>query len=232
MLMPEIPANGEPRTGLSMGQHCELMAKDWKIPREQQDQLAFESHRKAAAAYDEGFFDDLVIEFAGVKRDNNLRADTTLEKLATLQPAFDRKSDNGTLTGVNSTTLTNGASAVLLASEAWAKAHGFKPLAYLTFCETAAVDFDGGKEGSLRNPRGLRCAGAMHARRLGRPQVLQGARGLDQRLGKIDRSKLNIKGSSIALGHPFAATLAKIIDQNGGDLSRPGIRAAESSFLS
>src|SRR3546814_5933438 len=123
MLAPQTPTNGEPRTKMSMCQHCELMVKEWKIPREAQDLLAYESHKKAAAAYDAGFYDDLIVPFAGLERDNNLRPDITLEKLASLGPAFDRKSGHGTLTAGNSTPLTDGASAVLLASEDWAKAH-------------------------------------------------------------------------------------------------------------
>ncbi|MBV8063112.1 MAG: acetyl-CoA C-acetyltransferase, partial [Nevskia sp.] len=152
MLVPAIPTNGEPRTRMSMGQHCEVMAKEWQIAREDQDQLAYESHRKAGAAYEAGFYDDLLVEFAGVKKDNNLRADVSLEKLASLGPAFDRKSGAGTLTAGNSTPLTDGASAVLLASEDWARKHGLKPLAYLTHSETSAVDFVGKKEGLLMAP--------------------------------------------------------------------------------
>jgi acetyl-CoA C-acetyltransferase len=244
MLVPAIPTNGEPRTRMSMGQHCEVMAKEWKIGREDQDQLAYESHRKAAAAYEAGFYDDLLVEFAGVKKDNNLRPDISLEKLSTLGPAFDKKG-GGTLTAGNSTPLTDGASAVLLASEEWAKQHGLKPLAYLTYCETAAVDFVGKKEGLLMAPayavpRMLERAGlklqdfdfyeiheAFAAQVLCTlkawedPKFCKERLGLDKPLGSIDRSKLNVKGGSLAAGHPFAATggrilatLAKIIDQN------------------
>ncbi|HUP91939.1 MAG TPA: acetyl-CoA C-acetyltransferase [Solimonas sp.] len=247
MLAPATPNNGEPRTRLSMGQHCELMAKEWKIPRAAQDELAYESHKKMAAAYDAGFYDDLIVEFAGVKRDNNLRPDISLEKLASLGPAFDRKSGDGTLTAGNSTPLTDGASAVLLASDEWAKAHGFKAQAYLTHCETAAVDFAGaGKEGLLMAPayavpRMLDRAGiklqdfdfyeiheAFAAQVLCTlkawedPRFCKDKLGRDKPLGSIDRSKMNIKGGSLAAGHPFAATggrilatLAKIIDQAG-----------------
>ena len=189
------PAVSEPRTGLSMGQHCELMAKEWHIAREAQDQLAFESHRKAAAAYDAGFLDDLLVPASGVFRDNNLRADIALEKIAQLKPAFDREA--GTLTAANSTPLTDGASAVLLASEEWAAAHGLKPLAYLTYGQHYAVDFVDAGQGLLmaptiavskmldragltlaglrllRDPRGVRRAGAVHAQGLGRPAILQ-----------------------------------------------------------
>ena len=257
MLLPAIPTNGEPRTKMSMGQHCEVMAKEWKIPREEQDQLAYESHKKAAAAYDAGFYDDLLVEFAGVKKDNNLRPDIALEKLASLGPAFDRKSGAGTLTAGNSTPLTDGASAVLLASEDWAKKHGLKPLAYLTWSETAAVDFVGKKEGLLMAPayavpRMLERAGlklqdfdfyeiheAFAAQVLCTlkawedPKFCKERLGLDKPLGSIDRSKLNIKGGSLAAGHPFAATggrivatLAKIIDENKGGRGLISICAA------
>jgi acetyl-CoA C-acetyltransferase len=257
MLVPAIPTNGEPRTRMSMGQHCEVMAKEWKIPREEQDQLAYESHKKAAAAYDAGFYDDLLIEFAGVKKDNNLRPDIALEKLSSLGPAFDKKSGAGTLTAGNSTPLTDGASAVLLASEDWAKKHGLKPLAYLTFCETAAVDFVGKKEGLLMAPayavpRMLERAGlklqdfdfyeiheAFAAQVLCTlkawedPKFCKERLGLDQPLGSIDRAKLNVKGGSLASGHPFAATggrilatLAKIIEENKGGRGLISICAA------
>jgi acetyl-CoA C-acetyltransferase len=243
MLAPAIPTNGEPRTRMSMGQHCEVMAKEWHIARADQDQLAYESHKKAAAAYDAGFYDDLLVEFGGLKRDNNLRPDISVEKLASLNPAFDRK--NGTLTAGNSTPLTDGASTVLLASEDWARQHALKPLAYLTHSETAAVDFIGKKEGLLMAPayavpRMLARAGitlqdfdfyeiheAFAAQVLCTLQAWEDPRfckerlGLDRPLGSIDRAKLNIKGGSLAAGHPFAATggrilatLAKILDQH------------------
>jgi acetyl-CoA C-acetyltransferase len=247
MLAPAIPTNGEPRTRMSMGDHCELMAKEWNIAREDQDKLALESHLKAAKAYDEGFFDDLLIEYAGVKRDNNLRGDSKLEKLASLKPAFDRKSGKGTLTAGNSTPLTDGASAVLLSSEDWAAAHGFKPQAFLTHSETAAVDFVVKKEGLLMAPayavpRMLARAGltlqdfdfyeiheAFAAQVLCTLKAWEDPRfcaerlGLSKPLGSIDRSKMNVKGSSLALGHPFAATggrilatLGKLLEQRGG----------------
>ncbi|HEX4896203.1 MAG TPA: acetyl-CoA C-acetyltransferase [Solimonas sp.] len=258
MLAPAIPTNGEPRTRMSMGQHCELMAQEWKIAREDQDKLAYESHIKAAAAYDSGFYADLLVPFAGLERDNNLRPDISLEKIATLGPAFDRKSGKGTLTAANSTPLTDGASAVLLASEDWAKARGLKPQAYLTHCETSAVDFAGPKkEGLLMAPayavpRMLARAGltlqdfdfyeiheAFAAQVLCTlkawedPKFCKERLGLDKPLGSIDRSKMNIKGSSLATGHPFAATggrilasLAKIIDENGGGRGLISICAA------
>ena len=245
-LVPLIPGNNEPRTRLSMGAHCELMAKQWGIPRAEQDQLALESHQKAALAYDSGFFGDLVVPYAGLNRDNNLRGDTTLAKLASLKPAFDKA--NGTLTAGNSTPLTEGAAAVLLASDDWAKAHGHKPLAYLTAYETAAVDFASGRKDGLliapafAVPRMLARMGlklqdfdfyeiheAFAAQVLctlkawESPTFCKERLGLDKPLGSIDRSRMNIRGSSLGLGHPFAATgarivatLAKIISENGG----------------
>lgn len=232
-LMPLVPANGEPRTGLSMGEHCEITAKEWNIAREDQDQLAFNSHTNMAKAYEEGFFDDMITPFQGLERDNNMRGDTTIEKLASLKPCFDR--DNGTMTAANSTPLTDGASAVLLASEEWAKAHNLPVLAYITFCETAAVDFVGKKEGLLiapayAVPRMLDRAGITlqdfdfyEIHEAFAAQVLYTLKawetesfckeklGRDGALGSIDRSKLNVKGSSLAAGHPFAATGGRII---------------------
>src|SRR5690554_27862 len=149
-LVPEIPENGEPRTGMSMGDHCQVTAKEWSIAREDQDRLAWESHQKLAKAYEEGFFDDLVTPMAGLEKDNILRPDTTMEKLATLKPCFDR--ENGTMTAANSTALTDGASCVLLASEEWAKANNMEVKAWLTFSEVAAVDFVDKKEGLLMAP--------------------------------------------------------------------------------
>jgi len=258
MLAPAIPNNGEPRTKMSMGDHTEVMVKEWKISREAQDLLAYESHKKAAAAYDAGFYDDLIVPFGKLTRDNNLRADITLEKLASLGPAFDKKSGRGTLTAGNSTPLTDGASAVLLASDEWCKAKGFKPLAYLTHCQTAAVDFAGNeKEGLLMAPayavpQMLARAGIklqdfdfyeIHEAFAG--QVLctlkawesddycRNKLGLSGALGSIDRAKMNVKGGSLAAGHPFAATggrilasLAKIIDENKGGRGLISICAA------
>jgi acetyl-CoA C-acetyltransferase len=259
MLAPAIPTNGEPRTKMSMGQHCEVMAKEWKIRREDQDMLAYESHNKAAAAWDAGFYDDLIVPFSGLSRDNNLRPDISLEKLATLQPVFDRKSGHGTLTAANSTPLTDGASAVLLASDDWAASRGLKPLAYLTHAETAGVDFasTGKAEGLLMAPayavpRMLARAGlslqdfdfyeiheAFAAQVLCTlkawedPDFCKQRLGLSKPLGSIDRSKMNVKGGSLAAGHPFAATggrilatLAKIIHQNGGGRGLISICAA------
>ena len=245
-IVPAIPQNAEPRTGLSMGQHCEIMAKHWQISREAQDELTWHSHQNLLAAYNEGFFDDLISPFNGVARDGIMR-DTPLEKLAKLKPAFDKQ--NGTLTAANSTTLTDGAAAVLLASEEWAAARNLPVLAYLSFSEVAAVDFYSQGEQSegllmapaYAVPRMLKRAGislqdfdfyeiheAFAAQALCTLKAWEDADfcknklGLEQPLGSIDRSKLNVKGSSVATGHPFAATgpriiatLAKILEQNG-----------------
>jgi acetyl-CoA C-acetyltransferase len=255
--MPSIPGVQERRTKMSMGEHCELMAKEWKIAREDQDQLAFLSHKNAAKAYEAGFYQDLVVPYSGAERDNNMRADTSLEKLASLAPAFDRKSGRGTLTAGNSTPLTDGASAILLASEDWAKAHGMKVLAYLTGAQTAGVDFVTKKEGLLMAPAyAVPRMLARHNLKLQdfdfyeiheafAAQVLCTLKawnddkfckervGLPGKLGEIDRTKMNIRGGSVALGHPFGATggrilatLAKIIDQNGGGRGLISICAA------
>ncbi|WP_422911195.1 acetyl-CoA C-acetyltransferase [Pseudomonas sp. MAC6] len=234
-LAPAIPRNGEPRTGLSMGEHCELMAQTWAIPRDEQDQLAVASHQKLAAAYAEGWHDDLLTPFRGLTRDQNLRADISLEKLATLKPCFER-SPRGTLTAANSTPLTDGASLVLLASEEWAKARGLPILAYWKDGEAAAVDFVGaGKEGLLmapayavprllaRNKLTLQDFDYYEIHEAFAAQVLCTLKawedadycktrlGLDAPLGAIDRSKMNVKGSSLAAGHPFAATGGRIV---------------------
>lgn len=233
-LAPDFPGVAEPRTGKSMGEHCELMAQEWGISREDQDKLAYQSHQKAAAAYERGFFNGLVTPFRGLERDNILRADTTLEKLATLKPAFDKTSGKGTLTAGNSTPLTDGASAVLLGSEAWAQARGLKPQAWLTHSKVAAVDFVGG-EGLLMAPTvavaemlkdtGLSFADfdffeiheAFAAQVLCTLRAWESADycknrlGLAQPLGAIDPAKMNVVGSSLAYGHPFAATGARIV---------------------
>ncbi|HEX7964511.1 MAG TPA: acetyl-CoA C-acetyltransferase [Gammaproteobacteria bacterium] len=248
-LKPHLPGVTESRTGLNMGQSCELMAKEWGITREAQDQLAYESHMKAAAAWKEGFYNDLVTPFHGATADNNVRADTSLEKLARLKPAFDRKSGQGTLTAGNSTPLSDGASAVLLATEDWAKAHGLPVLAYLTHTATAAVDFagqQGMREGLLMAPTyavpkmldraGLKLQDfdfyeiheAFAAQVLCTLKAWESAEycrtrlGRKEPLGSIDRAKLNVKGGSVALAHPFGATggriigtLAKILAQKG-----------------
>ncbi len=244
-LTPLPPSVAEPRTGLNMGQHCELMAKEWEISREDQDQLAIESHKKASEAYETGYMDNLIVPCAGVFRDNNIRADANMEKLSTLRTVFDR-SAAGTLTAANSTPLTDGAAAVLLASEEWAAAHGLPVKAYLTYSQTAANDFVGG-DGLLMAPtiavsKMLERAGlqlqdfdfyeiheAFAAQVLATLKAWNDADycreklGRDAPLGEIDRNKMNVKGSSIAFGHPFAATgarilanLAELLDQNGG----------------
>lgn len=233
-LKPELPRNGEPRTGLSMGEHCEQMAKTWNIPRGEQDQLALESHQKMAAAYAEGWHDDLLTPFLGLTRDNNLRPDLTLEKLASLKPAFDR-SAAGTLTAGNSTPLTDGASLVLLGSEQWAQERGLPILAYLRDGEAGAVDFVKGAEGLLmapvyavprllaRNGLSLQDFDYYEIHEAFAAQVLCTLKawedadycktrlGLDAPLGRIDRARLNVKGSSLAAGHPFAATGGRIV---------------------
>jgi acetyl-CoA C-acetyltransferase len=228
---PVLPGVVEPRTGLSMGESCEQMARTWSVSREEQDQLAWESHARAAAAYDEGFYKDLVVGFEGLEADNNIRRDTSVEKLATLRPAFAK---DGTLTAGNSTPMTDGASAVLLASEAWAQARDLPVQAWLSFGKVAAVDFTG-TDGLLMAPayavpRMLADAGiglqdfdyyeiheAFAAQVLctlkawESPEFCRDRLGLDAPLGPIDRSKLNVKGSSLAVGHPFAATGTRIV---------------------
>jgi acetyl-CoA C-acetyltransferase len=230
---PSLPGVVEPRTGMSMGQSCEQMVTQWQIPRQAQDQLALESHQRGSAAYDAGFYKDLVIDYQGLKVDNNLRRDSSMEKLAKLKPSFD-KSSAGTLTAGNSTPMTDGAAAVLLASEEWARDRKLPILAYLTYGKIAAVDFVD-KEGLLMAPvyavarmlsdarvrlqdfdyyeiheafaaQVLCTLKAWESREYCRDRL-----GLSEPLGSIDRAKLNIKGSSLALGHPFAATGARIL---------------------
>lgn len=229
---PVMPAVVEPRTGLSMGQSTELMAKHWQIPRLEQDQLAYDSHMKAANAWRAGFYDDLVIEYLGLKTDNNIRADTTLDKLGKLRPSF---AQDGTLTAGNSTPLTDGASAVLLASPEWAARRNLPVLAYLRHGKAWAVDFATGKEGLLMAPTYavpamLSDAGlslqdfdyyeiheAFAAQLLCTLKAWESAEycrevlGLRGPLGSIDRSKLNVKGGSVGIGHPFAATGTRIV---------------------
>jgi acetyl-CoA C-acetyltransferase len=231
---PEFPGVAEPRTGKSMGESCEDMAKTWQITREAQDQLAYESHHKAAAAYARGFFDDLVVPFRDLSKDNILRADTSLEKLASLKPAFDKRSGKGTLTAGNSTNLSDGASVALLSSEQWATEHNKEIQAYLVDAQVAAVDFVGG-DGLLmapawavaqllkRNNLSLQDFDFYEIHEAFAAQVLCTLKaweseefckeklGIDNALGSIDRSKLNVVGSSLALGHPFAATGARIV---------------------
>ncbi len=244
-LVPAFPGVAEPRTGKSMGDHCELMAREWQIDRESQDQLAFDSHQKAARAYEEGFFDDLVVKFRGIHKDTILRPETTLEKLASLKPAFDKRSGLGTLTAGNSTPLTDGASCALLSNDAWAKKNKHDVLAYLTHARVAAVDFEAG-DGLLMAPTQavadlLKATGltlqdfdfyeiheAFAAQVLCTLKAWESSPfckkklGMKKAMGKIDRDKLNVVGSSLATGHPFAATgtrilpvLAKLLQQKG-----------------
>ncbi|WP_227429308.1 acetyl-CoA C-acetyltransferase [Psychrobacter sp. I-STPA6b] len=256
----EAPRNGEPRTGLSMGDHQAITALEWNISREAQDELAVKSHQNLARAYEEGFFDDLMTPYKGLTRDNNLRPDSNIEKLASLKPVFGKKGANPTMTAANSTPLTDGASCVLLGTDEWAEAHGLKAMAYLVHQETSAVDFigkQGATEGLLMAPayavpRMLKRAGLTlqdfdfyEIHEAFASQVLstlaawedetfcQQRLGLDAPLGAIDRSKLNVNGSSLAAGHPFAATggrilatAAKLLDQKGSGRALISICAA------
>ncbi len=232
-LKPVSPTNGEMRTGLSMGQHCERMAQEWEITREDQDQLAYDSHQKTAAGYDAGFFDDLITPWSGINRDNNLRADTSIEKLASLRTVFD-KGPKATLSAGNSTSLTDGAAAVLLCSEEWAASNKLPVQAFLTTGRSASVDFVN-DEGLLMAPT-VAVAEMLQRASLKlqdfdfyeiheafAAQVLCTLKaweskdycsqrlGLKKPLGSIDREKLNVNGSSLAVGHPFAATGARIV---------------------
>lgn len=229
---PLVPANQEPRTGLAMGGHTEITAKYYNIPRAEQDQLAYESHMKMAKAYQEGWFNDMITPYLGLEKDNNLRADSTLEKLAKLKPAFDKV--GGSLTAGNSTPLTDGASCVLLASEEWAAAHNLPVLAYISFAELAAIEYVQNKHNLLLAPvyaatRMLDKAGltlqdfdfyeiheafaaqVLATLKIWESEELTKSFGLSKPLGSIDRSKLNVKGSSLAAAHPFAATGGRII---------------------
>jgi acetyl-CoA C-acetyltransferase len=243
-LVPEIPRNAEPRTGLSMGEHCALMAAEWGVTRSEQDELAVRSHRNLAAAYESGWMDDLVVPFLGLERDQNLRPDATVEKLATLKPVFG--GPQGTMTAGNSTPLSDGASAVLLASEEWALERGIAVLAYLVEAQTAGVDYVHKREGLLMAPayampRMLRRAGKQlqgfefyEIHEAFAAQVLCTLKawsdeafcrerlGLEQPLGGIEREKINVRGGSLGAGHPFGATggrivagLAKLLHEHG-----------------
>jgi len=230
---PELPGVNEPRTGLSMGQSAEITAKEWDIPREHQDQLALSSHMKAAAAFDAGWYDDLIVPYMNCEEDNNVRRDTTFEKLSSLKPVFDR-SEEGTMTAGNSTPLTDGAAAVLLASEEWARQKNLPISAYLTFTQTAAVNFVD-DEGLLMAPayavsEMLKAADlklqdfdfyeiheAFASQTIATLKAWQSERFCRERLdrnapmGPIDLARLNVKGGSLAMGHPFAATGARIV---------------------
>ena len=242
-LYPVAPMNIEPRTGLSMGGHTEITARYYGISREEQDAFALVSHQKMAKAYDEGFFQDMITPYAGLSRDNNLRTDTSMEKLAKLKPAFDK--EKGTLTAGNSSPLTDGASCILLASEDWARQQGLPVLAYITFAELAAIEYINNRHNLLMSPvyastRMLKKAGltlqdfdyyeiheafaaqVLATLKIWESKELTAQFGLDAPLGSIDRSKLNVKGSSLAAGHPFAATggrvlatMAKLLHEKG-----------------
>ncbi|MFE9693397.1 acetyl-CoA C-acetyltransferase [Micromonospora sp. NPDC005806] len=257
---PEIPRNAEPRTGLSMGEHAAKTALRWNVDRQAQDELALRSHQRLAAAYETGFFDDLMTPYLGLTRDQNLRPDTTLDKLGSLKPVFATKgpdAERATMTAGNSSPLTDGASTVLLASEEWAREHKLPVLAWFSWSETAAVDFVHGDEGLLMAPayavpRMLARAGltlqdfdfyeiheAFASQVLATlsawesPEFCKERLGLDAPLGSIDRDKLNVNGSSLAAGHPFAATggrivatLAKLLEQTGSGRGLISICAA------
>ncbi|WP_335937072.1 acetyl-CoA C-acetyltransferase [Streptomyces sp. PTD5-9] len=223
-VVPDIPRNAEPRTGLSMGEHAARTARHWGIGREEQDRLAVASHRRLAAAYERGFLDDLVVPFRGLTRDQNLRPDSTVEKLAALRPVFGTGHPDATMTAGNSTPLTDGAATVLLASEEWARARGLEPLARLALHETAAVDHVNGGDGLLMAPahavpRLLERAGLgiedfdlFEIHEAFASQVLATLAAWEKRgLAPVDRERLNVAGSSLATGHPFAATGARIV---------------------
>ncbi|WP_406394365.1 acetyl-CoA C-acetyltransferase [Streptomyces sp. NBC_00887] len=231
-LVPDIPRNEEPRTGLSMGEHAAVTARKWGVTRADQDLLAATSHQRLAAAYERGFLDDLVVPYRGLDRDQNLRPGSTVEKLATLKPVFGAGHPDATMTAGNSTPLTDGAATVLLASDEWAQAHGLEPLAYLSLYETAAVDYVSGEDGLLMAPayavpRMLERAGLtfddfdlFEIHEAFASQVLATLASWEkQGLAAIDRDKLNVAGSSLATGHPFAATGARIVATLAGLLA-------------
>ncbi|ASJ75507.1 acetyl-CoA C-acetyltransferase [Granulosicoccus antarcticus] len=243
-LAPVPPSVNEPRTLMSMGQHCEMMAKTWSISRQAQDELALLSHQNTAAAYDSGFFDDLLIQCEGVLRDNNLRADASLESLGKLRTVYD-KTEAGTLTAGNSTPLTDGAAGVLLCSEEWARERGLPIQAYLTHSATAAVDFVGGAgllmaptvavsdmlkraELTLQDFELYEIHEAFAAQVLCTlkawedPEYCRKELGRDTAMGSIDRTRMNVVGSSLAVGHPFAATGARILGTLAKQLDQKG----------
>jgi acetyl-CoA C-acetyltransferase len=244
-IVPDIPRNAEPRTGLSMGEHAAITAKEWKVSREAQDELAAASHQRLAAAYDRGFFDDLVTPYAGLERDQNMRPDSTVEKLAKLKPVFGEGED-ATMTAGNSTPLSDGAAVVLLASDEWAEQRSLPVLAHLTHVQTAAVDYVDGGEGLLMAPvravpKLLEKAGLKlqdfdfyEIHEAFASQVLATLAAWEENgLGTIDRSKLNVAGGSLAVGHPFAATggrivatLAKLLAEKGSGRGLISICAA------
>jgi acetyl-CoA C-acetyltransferase len=243
-LVPEIPRNAEPRTGLSMGEHTAIMAKEWGIGRADQDELAVESHHKLAAAYDTGWLDDLVMPYLGQERDQNLRADTTVEKMAKLKPVFG--GEDGTMTAGNSTPLSDGASAVLISSQEWASEHGIPIQAYLVDAQTAGVDYVHKREGLLMAPayavprllarhklslqdfdfyeihEAFAAQVLCTLRAWEDPVFCQERLGLEEPLGSIDRQKLNVHGGSLAAGHPFAATGGRIVAALAKELQEKG----------
>ncbi len=243
-IVPDFPRNAEPRTGLSMGDHTALMAEEWGVTRAEQDELAVASHTNMAAAYDRGFMDDLITPYLGLERDQNLRADSTIERLAKLKPVFG--GENGTMTAANSTPLSDGASTVLLGTEEWAGEHGLEPLARFVDAETAAVDYVGGEEGLLmapayavprmlqRNNLSLQDFDFYEVHEAFAAQVLCTLKawedpvfckqrlGLDAPLGSIDRGKLNVNGGSLAAAHPFAATGGRIVAALAKELAEKG----------
>jgi acetyl-CoA C-acetyltransferase len=243
-LVPEIPRNAEPRTGLSMGEHTAIMAKDWGISRADQDELAVESHHKLAAAYDTGWLDDLVMPYLGQERDQNLRSDTSVEKMAKLRPVFG--GEDGTMTAGNSTPLSDGASAVLISSEEWAQERGIPVPAYLVDAQTAGVDYVHKREGLLMAPayavprllarqnlslqdfdfyeihEAFAAQVLCTLRAWEDPVFCQERLGLDEPLGSIDHEKLNVHGGSLAAGHPFAATGGRIVATLAKELQEKG----------
>jgi acetyl-CoA C-acetyltransferase len=261
---PDRPRNAEPRTGLSMGEHAAITARQWHIGRAEQDELALASHRNLAAAYERGFFDDLMTPYLALTRDQNLRPDTTIEKLAKLKPVYGKRGPDPTMTAGNSTPLTDGAALVLLATEEWAAARRLPVLAFLTFSQTAAVDFVHGDPSTGGEPDGLLTAPVFAVpKMLARagltladfdfyeiheafasqvlatlaawedPEFAKARLGLREPLGPIDRAKLNVNGSSLAAGHPFAATggrivatLAKLLAERGSGRGLISICAA------
>ncbi len=243
-IVPSIPRNEEPRTGLSMGEHCAIMASEWEIDRTEQDELTVASHRNLAAAYERGFFDDLITPYLGLERDQNLRPDSSAEKLAKLKPVFGGL--EGTMTAANSTPLSDGASAVLLASEEWAKTRGLPVLAYLTEAQTAAVDHVHKREGLLMAPAYAMPAMLDRAKLALQdfdyyeiheafaaqvlctlaawedPAFCKEKLGRGKALGAIDRAKLNVNGGSLAAAHPFAATGGRIVASLAKQLHEDG----------
>ncbi|GGJ64362.1 acetyl-CoA C-acetyltransferase [Glutamicibacter ardleyensis] len=246
-LAPSAPGTGEPRTGMSMGEHQAITTHAWGITREAQDELALASHKNLAAAYDRGFFDDLITAFNGLAKDNNLRADSSMDKLAKLKPAFGKSlGEQATMTAANSTPLTDGASAVLLGSEAYAQENDLPMLANFVDFEAAAVDFVHGSEGLLMAPAYATArllkrnnlsfedfdffeiheafAGTVLAtlKAWESEEFCREKLGLDEPLGTVDRAKLNVNGSSLAAGHPFAATGGRLIASTAKMLHEKG----------